>query len=89
MRALQQFLRAEIDEQGLADRSEIFLNSESLQISLEAQKAVENIVLAESTTWKDVTLEVLDYEYEEDDSGEYWIITGEVINRGQLDRQGY
>ncbi|MCP4402226.1 MAG: hypothetical protein GY801_33600 [bacterium] len=80
--ALQQFLRAELSEQELADRSEIFLENSRMQISLAAQKAVENIDLAESTTWKEVVVDVLGYEYEEDESGEYWIITGEVINRG-------
>ena len=80
--ALQRFLRAEQGEQELADRSEIFLGNNKLHVSLDAQKAVENMALAESTTWKDVAVEVSDYDYEEDENGEYWIITGEVVNRG-------
>ena len=80
--ALQQFLLAELSEQELAEHSEIFLGDNRVQISLEALQAVENMALAESTTWKEVAVEVLDYDYEEDEDREFWVITGEVINRG-------
>ncbi|PID57011.1 hypothetical protein CSB45_08790 [candidate division KSB3 bacterium] len=80
--ALQQFLRTEIDEQGLADRSEILYGKSQIRVNLEAQKAVESVALKKSPSWKNVAVEVLDYDYEEDESGVYWILTGEVINRG-------
>ncbi|PIE35017.1 hypothetical protein CSA56_05935 [candidate division KSB3 bacterium] len=82
MRALQQFLTSNISEQELANRSQIRMGDTVLEVSLSAQKAVEAMHVEDATSWKRVEVEIEKYEYEIDESGEYWIVTGDVINTG-------
>lgn len=79
---LLQFTEAAINAQELADRSEILAGQAPVQISLSALEAVESMRQMGSMTWKEVEVEIEEWDYEEDPAEEIVKIEGEIKNTG-------
>jgi hypothetical protein len=79
---LLQFAKTAINDQELADRSEILAGPDPVQISLSALEAVENMSQTRSMTWKEVQVEIEEWDYEEDPAEAIVKIEGEIKNTG-------
>ena len=79
---LNQYVQQGIEAQELADNSKIFMDDELIQVSSIALDVVEGLDMSGKKTWKNVYLQITDWDHEYDSKNKRFTVKGEVKNTG-------